>query len=89
MIRIPPFPRSSWERGDQGSLDFNQVVRKHVSLYGSWSWVTEDMQQAIRLVADGQVDRDCLISSRVALEEAAVAFEQQASGTALKVMVLP
>ena len=43
-------------------LDFNQVVRKQVTILGSWTWTGADFRQAIALVASGRVDRKSLIS---------------------------
>ena len=71
-------------------LDFNQVVRKQVTILGSWTWTGADFRQAITLVASGRVDRKSLISHEYALEEAPDAFAtQDQPEAAIKVLLTP
>jgi threonine dehydrogenase-like Zn-dependent dehydrogenase len=74
----------------QPELDFNQVVRKHVTIHGSWTWTREDFQQAITLVQSGRVDRRPLISHQFSLAEAPHAFAtQDRPDAAVKVLLTP
>jgi 2-desacetyl-2-hydroxyethyl bacteriochlorophyllide A dehydrogenase len=72
------------------ALDFNQLVRKHVTLYGSWAWTGDDFRQAIALVRSGRVDRQPLITHEYGLEEAAEAFAMQdRPDMAIKAVIRP
>jgi 2-desacetyl-2-hydroxyethyl bacteriochlorophyllide A dehydrogenase len=74
----------------QPELDFNQVVRKHVTLQGSWAWTGDDYRQAIALVENGRVDRKPLISHALPLDKAPEAFAiQDRPDAAIKVLLKP
>jgi 2-desacetyl-2-hydroxyethyl bacteriochlorophyllide A dehydrogenase len=74
----------------QPELDFNQVVRKHVTLHGSWTWTKDDYNRAIELVASGKIDRKPLVSHTYPLSAAPEAFATQAQPTAsVKVLLKP
>jgi threonine dehydrogenase-like Zn-dependent dehydrogenase len=74
----------------QPELDFNQVVRKHVTIHGSWTWTRQDFQQAIALVQSGRIDRQPLISHQFSLNEAPHAFAtQDRPDAAIKVVLTP
>lgn len=74
----------------QPELDFNQVVRKHVTIQGSWTWTRDDYRQAIALVQSGQVDRKPLISHQYDLNDAPQAFAiQDQPDAAIKVLIKP
>ncbi len=71
-------------------LDFNQVVRKHVVVYGSWTWTGDDYHRAIELVESGKVRRGPLISHVIELEDAPEAFAvQDRPDAAIKVVLKP
>ena len=71
-------------------LDFNQVVRKHVTILGSWGWTGDDYREAIALVESGRVDRKPLISHTFPLDEAPEAFAMQDKpDAAIKVLLKP
>jgi threonine dehydrogenase-like Zn-dependent dehydrogenase len=72
-----------------GPLDRNMIVRKHVQLLGSWASTTEDLRQAVQLIASGTVDRRILVSHEFALGQADEAFAVQEKGQAIKVIVKP
>jgi threonine dehydrogenase-like Zn-dependent dehydrogenase len=72
-----------------GPLDRNTIVRKHVQLLGSWASTTDDLRQAIQLIASGTVDRRILVSHEFALGQADEAFAVQERGQAIKVVVKP
>ncbi len=74
----------------QPELDFNQVVRKHVTIRGSWGWTGDDYHEAIALVESGRVDRKPLISHTFSLDEAPEAFAMQDKpDAAIKVLLKP
>lgn len=74
----------------QPELDFNQVVRKHVAIHGSWTWTGDDYRQAIELVQSGRVDRRPLISHALDLDEAPEGFAiQDQPDAAIKVVLKP
>ncbi len=74
----------------QPELDLNQVVRKHVTIHGSWTWTGEDYRHALALVASGRVDRKPLVSHTYDLSEAPHAFATQAQPDAsVKVLLKP
>jgi 2-desacetyl-2-hydroxyethyl bacteriochlorophyllide A dehydrogenase len=74
----------------QPELDVNQVVRKHVTLHGSWTWTKDDYNRAIELVASGKIDRKPLVSHTYPLSAAPEAFATQAQPTAsVKVLLKP
>ncbi len=74
----------------QPELDFNQVVRKHVAIYGSWTWTGDDYRQAIDLVQSGRIDRHPLISHALDLDEAPEGFAiQDQPDAAIKVVLKP
>ena len=74
----------------QPELDFNQVVRKHVTIRGSWGWTGDNYREAIALVEGGRVDREPLISHTFPLDEAPEAFAiQDKPDAAIKVLLKP
>lgn len=74
----------------QPELDFNQVVRKQVTVYGSWAWTPDDYRRAIALVQTGRIDRKPLLSHTYPLTEAPEAFVTQSQpDAAIKVLIKP
>lgn len=74
----------------QPELDCNQIVRKQITLRGSWAWTGDDFRCAIALVESGQVDRKPLISHTYALAQAPEAFAtQEQPEAAIKVLLTP
>jgi 2-desacetyl-2-hydroxyethyl bacteriochlorophyllide A dehydrogenase len=72
------------------TLDFNQVVRKQVTVQGSWAWTGDDFRRAIKLVASGRIDRKPLISHQFSLAETPLAFStQDRPEAAIKVLLKP
>lgn len=72
---------------ESGTLDRNQIVRKGVTLYGSWGWSVDHFQRALELVASGAIDRRPLITHRFPLDQAPEAFALQERAGAIKVMI--
>ena len=74
----------------QSELDFNQVVRKHVTIRGSWGWTGDDYREAVALVGNGRIDRKPLISHTLPLSEAPEAFAiQDRPDAGIKVLLKP
>jgi len=74
----------------QPELDFNQLVRRHVTIHGSWAWTGDDYREAIKLVEHEKIDRKPLISHVVPLIQAVDAFAIQDKPEAgIKVLLKP
>jgi 2-desacetyl-2-hydroxyethyl bacteriochlorophyllide A dehydrogenase len=74
----------------QPELDFNQLVRKQVTIHGSWGWTGDDYRRAVELVQSGRIDRKPLISHEYTLDDAPLAFATQAQpDAAVKVLLKP
>ncbi len=72
------------------AVDFNPLVRKGLSLLGSWAWSPDEFKDALGLIASGKVDRKPLISHTFSLEAAAEAYETQLRAEeAVKVVITP
>lgn len=75
---------------DRAEVDFNQVVAKSLRVVGTLGYTGEDVQRALRLIAEGRVDRRPLITHRYALADAAQAFEAQTNtAETLKAVIMP
>ncbi len=75
---------------EQPKLDFNQLVRRHVTIHGSWAWTGDNYRQAIELVSNGNIDRKPLISHVYPLIQAVDAFAIQDKPEAgIKVLLKP
>ena len=74
----------------QPELDFNQVVRKQVTVQGTWAWKADDYLQGIEFVRSGKIDRKPLASHTFPLDQAAEAFAiQDEPDAAIKTLVKP
>lgn len=74
----------------QPELDFNQVVRKHVTVQGSWTWTGDDYREAISLVQDDRINRESLVSHAFSLDQAPQAFAiQDRPDAAIQVLLQP
>ena len=71
-------------------LEINMMVRKGITLYGSWAWSIDEFLQALELIGSGKVDRKPLITHTFPLEQASEAFETQLkTEEAVKVILTP
>lgn len=74
----------------QPKLDFNQIVRKHVTIQGSWNWTGDEYREAITLVKNNYIDRKPLITHTLPLTEAPKAFAiQDQPDATIKVLLNP
>jgi threonine dehydrogenase-like Zn-dependent dehydrogenase len=71
-------------------IDVNLLVRKGITLYGSWAWSFDEFRQALELIGSGKVDRKPLITHTFPLDQASEAYETQLKAEeAVKVLILP
>lgn len=70
-------------------IDFMPVINKQPTIRGSMGYAAEELAEALQLMASGKVDRRKLISNEFPLEQVQQAFETQANGVAIKVMLKP
>lgn len=71
-------------------VDFNLVVRKGITVFGSWGWNVDEFKQSLGLIVEGKIDRSPLITHKFPLEKAAEAYETQLNAReAIKVMIMP
>jgi len=71
-------------------VDFNLVVRKGITVFGSWAWTPEEFKESLELIASGKIDRKPLISHRFPVDQAKEAYETQLTAAeAVKVMIIP
>ncbi|MCB1630725.1 MAG: zinc-binding dehydrogenase [Pseudomonadales bacterium] len=73
---------------DRVLLDLAHLIDKEPTIHGSMGYLPQELDQALELMASGKLDRRKLISHRFALDEVHEAFEVQAGGKAIKVMVM-
>lgn len=72
------------------TLDYNVLVRKGVTVVGSWTWSMAELAEAARMINNGVVDRTPLISHRFSLDQASDAYETQLMAEeAIKVVFTP
>ena len=65
------------------------MLRKGLSLHGSWHYNMADTPQIMRVIAANADKLDSLISHSFPLEQVADAWELQASGQCAKVLLKP
>jgi len=71
-------------------VEINMMVRKGITLFGSWAWSFEEFLQALELIGSGKIDRKPLITHRFPLEQASEAYETQLKAEeAVKVVFTP
>jgi 2-desacetyl-2-hydroxyethyl bacteriochlorophyllide A dehydrogenase len=71
-------------------IEHNLVVRKGLTLFGSWAWILDEFRESMELISSGKVDRKKLISHRFPLDKASEAYETQLmADEAIKVVITP
>jgi L-iditol 2-dehydrogenase len=72
---------------DSISIESDHIHYKELSIIGSYDSTTVYFEQALKILADGMIDGDALISHKFALEDIADAFLTAAKREGLKIMV--
>jgi threonine dehydrogenase-like Zn-dependent dehydrogenase len=67
-------------QGRETSIDLFQIFYRELSLHGVRAYTREDFQEAIRLIASGEIDLAGFISRRFPLVEAQSALKLALSG---------
>jgi len=76
--------------GSDPTVQAGLVQDRELRLQGSLMYVTSDVRDAIRLLAEGRVDPGAIVTHRFPLEQVAEAFRVAgARGEALKVLLIP
>ena len=71
-------------------IELNILVRKGITLFGSWAWVPEELQQSMALIGSGKIDRKPLITHQFPLDKSSEAYETQLNAEeAVKVVITP
>lgn len=71
-------------------LELNLIVRKGITLYGSWAWSVDEFRQSMDILGSGKIDRKPLISHKFPLKDAKEAYETQLRvDEAVKVLIIP
>ena len=81
--------RREWFRTPLPIRVSTDMLRKGLSLHGSWHYNMADTPQILRVIAANADKLDMLISHRFPLERVADAWELQASGQCAKVLLKP
>ncbi|MFC5502704.1 zinc-binding dehydrogenase [Lysinimonas soli] len=68
-------------------LDLQRMFWRELRLLGARVYRREDMERAVRLVADGTIPADFLITGTVPLEDTGRAIEDLTGGRAMKILV--
>jgi L-iditol 2-dehydrogenase len=69
--------------------EFGQIMMKELTVIGSYGYVWTSWQRAVRLLSEGMVDTDALISHELPLESFAEGFRMTQDGSAIKVILNP
>ncbi len=69
--------------------DFNKIMMKELTVVGSYGYVWTSWQRSVRLLAEGMVNTDALISHELPLESFAEGFRVTQDGSAIKVVLNP
>ena len=92
-LRLPPGGLCVWVGNSQRqiTLDMQQVVTRELKISGTYIYTRQQFQEAIGLLAGGEVTAEPLISHRLPLSEGVRVFQAMASdpGSFLKVILEP
>jgi threonine dehydrogenase-like Zn-dependent dehydrogenase len=69
--------------------DFNNIMMKELTVTGSYGYVWTSWQRTVRLLADGKVDTEAMISHWLPMEQFAEGFRATMDGSAIKVILNP
>ena len=68
-------------------VDLFRVFWRELTIVGARVYERPDFDDAVRLLADGKIPVDALVTDVVPLAETAAAFEALDAGTAMKILV--
>jgi L-iditol 2-dehydrogenase len=71
------------------TTDFNNIMMKELRVIGSYGYVWTSWQRTVRLLAEGKIGADEMISHEFPLEEYEQAFRVTQDGTGIKVVLCP
>lgn len=60
-----------------------------IDLHGTYALTRESFERAVRLLREGRIDADVLVTERIGLDEIPAAFERMADAEGLKKVVVP
>lgn len=69
--------------------DFNNIMMKELTVLGSYGYLWTSWQRAVRLLAEGRVNTEALITHVLPLEEFEEGFRATLDGSAIKVILSP
>jgi L-iditol 2-dehydrogenase len=69
--------------------DFNKITMKELSVFGSFGYVWTSWQRSIRLLTEGRIEAEALISHELPLGSYEEAFRRSQDGSAMKVILNP
>jgi 2-desacetyl-2-hydroxyethyl bacteriochlorophyllide A dehydrogenase len=71
-------------------IDHNLLVRKGITLFGSWAWTLDELHRSLEMMGSRDIDRKPLITHQFPLDRAREAYETQLKADeAVKVMIRP
>ena len=76
--------------GEGGEVTFQpspQIIHRHLTLLGSWTFSTFGLAEAARYTAERNVPLGSIITSRSTIEQAAVAYEKFSAGAPGKFVI--
>jgi L-iditol 2-dehydrogenase len=71
------------------TTDFNKITMKELRVIGSYGYVWTSWRRCVRLLAEGKVRTEELISHEFPLEQFGEAFQATQDGSAIKVVLVP
>lgn len=71
------------------TTDFNKITMKELRVVGSYGYVWTSWQRSVRLLSEGKVRTEELISHEFPLEQFEEAFRVTQDGSAIKVVLVP
>jgi len=69
------------------TIDMSPLIQKQPTILGSNGYASEELVEALDLMAAGRLDRAGLVTHRLPIEEAAEAFKAQCAPDAVKVVI--
>ncbi len=78
---------AGFPKGAQSSIDPSVIHYSELHVTGSTAYKREDYRLAARMVIEGRIDLDTIVSHRFALEDFREALELHMAGTALKIVI--